>query len=106
MQVSFVRDVSEHFNGEARLYKLSEPYTVRGRSTVDENGNASPLVVDHIIASAAVPYIDQPETYIFAADAAGEVRCWIELPGSEKMTFDCDAAAERFAAYDGRWWNE
>lgn len=101
MTVTFVRDVSEHFNGTARLYKLDTPYTVPHTFTVDENGNDVPLVVDHVIASAARVLFSGPETLVFAADESGKVRSWIGLPGSERGTLDCDAAAERFAACNG-----
>ena len=69
---SFVRRLDD-FRGDARLYKLSEPISYGQAET------------DHIVASA-VTVLGRPETYLFPADAQGEILDWLELPGSLKDT--------------------
>ncbi|RII41909.1 hypothetical protein DWB68_10305 [Galactobacter valiniphilus] len=65
------------YNGDTRLYRMTPPY----------HGNK------HVIVSAAVAY-GNPETYLFPADASGEVTDWTELPGSLKGHLDHTAALE------------
>lgn len=64
------------FTGTAKLYELSEP--------LDD--------ATHVVVSAAdVPY-SGPETFIFPADAKGEVTGWGELDGSYRGGLSHDAA--------------
>ncbi len=73
---TFVKTI-EGWTGDARLYRLSEPH----------EGN------DYVVVSATVvPYINEPETYIFAATEAGEVIGWGEMDGSLKGCLDHKAA--------------
>lgn len=76
------------WKGDARLYRLSPP--IEG----DEDQH-----YHHLIVSAAVTPDHGPETFIFAADAAGEVLDWCELPGSFRGSLDHEAALSG-AGYD------
>ena len=68
----------EHFNGEARLYRLSEPI---GWGYDYDTGQYE-KTTEYVIVSAVVAFGDGPETYIFPADAEGIVLDWSELDGS------------------------
>jgi len=65
------------YNGDARLYRMTPPH--KGHR--------------YVIASAAAAYGNH-ETYLFPADASGEVTDWTELPGSLKGQLDHAAALE------------
>lgn len=80
--------------GEAALYQLSEPMP-----GVDDEG---PGDFEYVIVSA-VDFVGgggglfngpEPETYIFGADAEGNVVEWVELPGSFRGAKDHGAALE------------
>jgi hypothetical protein len=45
-------------------------------------GNVNQATTEYVIVSAVNIPFGGPETYIFAANAAGEVIEWAELPGS------------------------
>ncbi len=47
---------------------------------------------EHLIVSAVVAFDTGPETYIFAADASGEITSWHELSGSFKGALDHERA--------------
>lgn len=64
------------FNGDARLYRLSEPH----------DGH------DLVIVSAVVVMFSGPETYIFPADESGEVTDWGEMDGSFRGELDHEQA--------------
>lgn len=64
---SYIRDIDE-WNGEAKLYKLSEP--LEGYSFV--------------VVSSVVVMFSGPETYVFPSNKNGEVTDWRELKGSYK----------------------
>jgi hypothetical protein len=70
-----IKDVSEDFRGEAKLYKLSSPvrFTDTSVSSVD-------LALDH----------GGSETFIFPADAKGKIQSWHELEGSSKGNLSHD----------------
>ena len=63
-----IKDISENYNGDARLFKLSTPL----------DGN------EFVVVSAVEAPFDtlSPETYIFPADSNGVVTDWGELEGS------------------------
>ncbi len=63
------------WRGDARLYRLDPPMTVEDHEGVLES-------CEHVVVSAVdVPW-SGPETYIFGADADGNVPRMSELPGS------------------------
>lgn len=81
-----------NMQGDASLYKLSEPL----------DGN------EYVVVSALnlevslgmiLPEWQKAETYIFPADESGEVVDWGELAGSQKGTLD-HAVALRDAGYE------
>lgn len=66
------------WRGQAHLYRLSEPMPTYGETPTN-----------YVVVSAARdPLSDEPETYIFASDDAGDVVDFAELPGSERSIFD------------------
>lgn len=71
------------FNGEARLYRLSEPL----------EGN------EFVAVSAVVAFYSGPETYIFPANSDGKVASWGELDGSFRGSLDHEEAL-RGAGYE------
>ncbi len=66
------------WNGDARLYKLSAP--------VQPYADVGPT--DHVIVSASDVPFSGPETFIFPADAEGNVINWGEMPGSFRGSLD------------------
>ena len=68
-----VKDLSEDFRGEAKLYELSEPMTYGW----DEDKTTA-----HVIVSAVVAMFSGPETYIFPASPDGEIIEYGEMAGS------------------------
>lgn len=82
----FVRTLTG-FTGDARLYELSEPHEGYG-----ERADT------HVVVSAVVTY-GGAETYIFPANADGEVTSWGEIPGSFKGALDHERAL-REAGYE------
>lgn len=69
---TFVDNIPKHkMRGDARLYKLSEPMK-------DYND----VEADYVIVSAVVAFDNEPETYIFPANAFGEILSWLEMDGS------------------------
>lgn len=54
------------FNGDARLYRMEPPHEG----------------AEYVVVSAVIAPFSGPETYIFAADADGEVTSWSEMDGS------------------------
>lgn len=83
MEATFVEDITG-WRGDARLYRLSEPY---------EYGEE---YVTHVIASAVNAAFSGPETYVFAATATGNVIDWCELPGSFRGGLDHERAIAGF----------
>jgi hypothetical protein len=78
----------QDFRGDARLYRLSEPL-------MDWDGNACGYV---LVSACDVPY-SGPETYIFRANANGDITDWSELEGSFRGGLD-HAQALADAGYD------
>lgn len=54
------------WNGRAKLYRVDPPHEG----------------VEHVVVSAVSAPFSGPETYIFPADADGNVTSWLELDGS------------------------
>lgn len=74
---------SGRFSGDARLYRLSAPVS-------HEEG-----VTEYVIVSAADVMFSGPETYIFPADADGNVISWLGMPGSFRGAADHEEALRR-----------
>lgn len=77
-----IKDIPD-WKGRAALYRLSAPVE-------DEDG----LPHEYVIVSAVMALFTGPETYIFPADAKGEVTSWGELPGSQRGFLDHELALE------------
>lgn len=84
---TFVRKLPRG-TGEMRLYKLAPPLS-------GYSGQTFEFVV---VSATVVPY-SGPETYIFGADEAGEIKEWAELEGSFKGGLDHEQAL-RGAGYE------
>ena len=66
MKAILVKDNLPDFTGHAALYRMEPPLDGR----------------EFVIASAANAMFIGPETYLFPADADGEVVDWVEMDGS------------------------
>jgi len=91
---TLVMDNLGKFQGEASLYRLSEP--IAEYSWDDEE---VPETHEYVIVSAAVAMMSGPETYIFPADKDGSVLNWGELDGSYRGGLSHQKAL-RNAGYD------
>lgn len=80
----------EGFQGDARLYHLSEPVGY----DFDFETDAFRHETEYVVSSAAVTY-DGPETYLFPADSKGKVLDWGELPGSFRGSLDHEKALDK-----------
>lgn len=87
MKIATLEKRIDGMRGDAALYRLSEPMKTWSDTTTD-----------HVVVSA-VRVLGVPETYIFAADASGEVTGWGELEGSFRGGLD-HAEALRGAGYE------
>lgn len=91
MEVATLVKSLDGWRGKAALYRLSKPLTGWGDDS---------LSFEYVVASAVrVPHVGDTETYLFGADAEGNVVSWMELPGSTKHTLD-HAEALREAGYN------
>lgn len=79
------------WTGDARQYRLSAPARFGWRE--DDSG-----VTEHVIVSATHAMYTGPETYIFPADAEGNLLEWSEMEGSYRGGLD-HAEALRRAGY-------
>lgn len=87
---TFVR-LLPNWRGDARLYRLSRPVTFAGSASRGETNYVAVSAVD----LPSIIHLDaECETYIFPADADGEVLSWSELPGSTKGTIFHEVAIE------------
>lgn len=89
-----VKDLSESFQGNAALYRLSEKVDF-GTVWDDEDNEMPEGQTDHVVVSANNVMFSGPETYIFAANQDGEVISWCEMPGSFQGSLDHEAALTR-----------
>lgn len=96
---TFVKQLTENFRGDARLYKLSEPLREDDKWWSDGRGNRAEARYDYVVVSAANVFDDGPETYIFGADKDGKILSWAELSGSFRGAFD-HVRALRDAGYE------
>ncbi len=82
------------FTGDARLFKCEPPMEWKDGWEDDAKTKKS----KYVVVSATVAMFSGPETYIFPANAKGEVVSWGELDGSFKGSLD-HAEALRGAGY-------
>lgn len=78
-RAKLVKDGLPDFRGHAALYRCEPPMS-------DDYGYDSehkPTTYEYVIASST-HVLGQPETYLFGANADGEIVSWAELPGSRK----------------------
>lgn len=73
-----LRQVNPSANGNQYLWHLSEPVGYG----YDWEKDTTKSVTEYVITSAAVVFGSGPETYIFPADADGNVIDWGEMSGS------------------------
>jgi hypothetical protein len=85
----------EGFQGDARLFKLSEPVTY----DYDYETKQDRKSTNYVVVSAVNAMFSGPETYIFPADEQGEIVNWSEMDGSYKGELD-HARALRDAGYE------
>lgn len=96
MKATFVKRLNG-FVGHALLFKV-EPPTEYEKWLYEQGSKTDTRHTEYVMVSAAAP-MGQPETYIFPADAEGEVLDWGELPGSFKGGLDHEQAL-RNAGYE------
>jgi hypothetical protein len=77
-----------NFTGDARLYRLDPPLSIDNGWDEDTKG----CVAEYVVVSATHAMFSGPETYIFPADADGNVTNWGELAGSYRGGLDHEAA--------------
>lgn len=75
--------------GRQLLYKLDPPLEWMGWGEDEED---QPQSTEYVIVSAVDAPLSGPETYIFAADAEGNITDWGELEGSYRGGFDHEQA--------------
>jgi hypothetical protein len=78
MRAVMVKDDLPDFRGHAALYRLDPPLSLEHDWDEESKGK----MTDHVVVSSVDAYSSGPETYIFAANAEGEVTGWLELEGS------------------------
>ena len=91
-----IKDLSEQFTGTAGLWKLDAPVRYpecwgEGCYYCEEGDHAE---TEYVVASATIAMFSGPETYLFAADADGNILSWNELPGSYKGGLSEQAAID------------
>lgn len=91
MIATFVR-VTNSEPANQRLYRVDPP--------VSYGWPHGDTTTDHVLVSAADTYTG-PETYMFPADAGGNVLDWMELDGSFRGELDHERAL-RNAGYEVR----
>ena len=76
-----IKDVSEHFNGEAKVYRLGPPLKYTDWEEIEHE-------YEFVIVSAISCAFDHggSETFIFPATEEGEIADWDRLPGSARGT--------------------
>lgn len=87
IKATFLKDMSNKFKGEARLYKLDPIWEYDCWGEVRK--------IRYIVVSG-VANAYMSETYIFEADSKGNVLNWTELPGSHGQGINFGLALEDF----------
>ncbi len=88
----FIKEL-EDWQGDARLYQLSEPIGWGGWHGDEQH------YTEFVVVSAVCVMFSGPETYIFPTDEGGEVLDWSELEGSFRGGLDHEKAL-RDAGYE------
>jgi hypothetical protein len=76
MTAKFIRDL-DGFTGKVKLYDVNPPVEYHKAGEYDK-----PLYTWFVVVSAVIAPYTGAETYIFPADAEGQVIDWGELNGS------------------------
>ncbi len=92
-----VRDL-DGFTGSAALFRLDPPMPITDYD-YDSGDTVTTGTSEYVVASATVVMFSGPETYLFPADADGNITDWGELHGSYKGGLD-HAAALHGAGYE------
>ena len=87
MRATLIREQLPNFVGAARLYRVEPPISLERDWDEETKG----LTTEYVVVSAVVAY-SGPETYIFPADAEGNVTNWGELNGSFRGDMDHERA--------------
>lgn len=85
----FIRELRDGFTGSAKLWRVSPPLKYGYSEDKQET--------EYVVSSATVAMFTGPETYIFPANAEGEIVSWSELPGSYRGGLDHDVAMSALA---------
>jgi hypothetical protein len=90
---TFVKRMTKGFVGIAELYKCEPPME---EIDYDYDKDAEQVILKHayVVVSAASAFGSGPETYIFGADANGNVVSWLELDGSFRGDYDIPRALQ------------
>lgn len=86
------------WTGVAKLWKLSRPVKLE-----EFSDDYHPELADceYVVTSAIVAMYSGPETYVFRADADGQVASCLKLDGSYRGDLDHQRAIDRFLAAKG-----
>lgn len=103
---TLVKEALEGFNGDVNLYRMDPPlegheYVIVSAVVLGGDAQAADSFLEMLspLVGAGEYERANEETFIFGADAEGEVTDWAELPGSIKHTRD-HAAALTAAGYE------
>jgi hypothetical protein len=82
---TFIKDTRNE-PAKQKLYRFDPP--------LEEHDWNDKLIGTHeyVIVSAVVAMFTGPETYLFAADAEGNITCWTDLHDSMRGTLNHDTA--------------
>lgn len=64
-----------------------------------EIGSDEKIETSFVVTSATVAVFSGSETYIFPANASGEILNWMELPGSYRGELDHERAIKNVGSY-------
>ena len=81
----FIRRCGRPWSGDARLYELFPPLTVR-HSRIDSDDRHMVTLAYVIVSLSTKPFGAQ--SYMFASDKDGDSGSWISLPGSKDGILD------------------
>lgn len=93
VKATFLRELGS-FRGTAKFYRLSEPVRYCWCDG-DEKCPGEDHFTQYVVVSAAVSFLEGPETYIFPASPDGDVISWGEMEGSFKGALNHKRAIEK-----------
>jgi len=86
MTATFIKSMGAEFTGNARLYKLDPPMSIKDWDG-EETGKT-----EFVVVSGAYAMFSGNETLIFPSDENGKVTDWGDLPGSFRGAIDHEKA--------------